>query len=251
MPIPSNDSSGIESRSFGFQCAERDMAIEKARFAAVRKSIEGRSPEERVAYNVLIVSFSGFLNSHMASEGCKVGTSCGAINENDKALVNYDFLMMAEGFIKDGLPSFTADDLAREDAALNATYQKVLSSLPESCANADRFSGCVPQPDLRETERAWIQYRDAWITFGTLRWHQVTSTSLLAYLTRQRTKQLTGSTPEPLLHKSLSPAFASYPLPNPCFFLYTKDSSLLQESTYVYSSDYAEVVRQVRADRST
>jgi uncharacterized protein YecT (DUF1311 family) len=250
MPIPGNDTSGSEQKSFGFGCAERDLAIEKVRFAAVRKSVEGRSPEERIAYNVLIVSLSEFLDSHIANEACRGGTNCGMINENEKALVNYDFLAMAEGFIKDGFPSFTTDDLAREDAALNVAYQKVLSSLPEGCQSSDRTSECVSQTDLRDTERAWIRYRDAWVTFGTLRWPQVTSTSILTYLTRQRTKQLTGSAPEPLLHKSLSPAFASSRTPQTLFFLYTKDSSLLQESTYVYSSDYAEVVRQIRADRS-
>jgi uncharacterized protein YecT (DUF1311 family) len=209
LSIPDASSGAAEQKTFGVDCAERDLAIEKKRFAAVRKSVEGRSPEERIAYNVLVVSFNGFLNSHMTAEGCRGGTNCGMINENEKALVNYDFLVMAEGFAKDGLPSFTADDLAREDTALNAAYQKVLSSLAESCQSSDRTSGCVSQTDLRETERSWIQYRDAWVTFGTLRWPQVTSTSLLTYLTRQRTQQLTGSAPEPLLHKSLNPAVAS------------------------------------------
>lgn len=197
MPIPGNDSSGIEQKSFGFECAERDLAIEKKRFDSLRKSIDARSPEERVAYNALIASFTAFVDAHLATEGCKGGTYCGVINENDRAIINRNFLVMAEGFLKDGFPSFTEDDLTREDAALNAAYQEEFSSLPASCSAPDPVLGCVSQADLRDTERAWIRYRDAWVVFGRLRWPQVTSSSWLTYLTVQRTKQLPQMAPRP------------------------------------------------------
>jgi uncharacterized protein YecT (DUF1311 family) len=197
MAIPGNSSSGIEQKSFGFECAERDLAIEKRRFDSLSKSVEQRSPEERVAYNALIASFTAFVDAHVATEGCKGGTYCGVINENDRAVINRNFLVMAEGFVKDGFPSFTEDDLARDDAALNAAYQAEFSSLPAGCPAPDPIVGCLSQADLRDTERAWIRYRDAWVIYGRLRWPQVTSTSWLTYLTLQRTKQLPRIDPRP------------------------------------------------------
>ena len=169
MPVPGNGSSGIEQKTFGLKCAERDLAIEKKHFDSLRKSIEEGSPEGRVAYNVLIVSFTAFLDAHMTNEGCTGGTYCSVINETDRKFTNHDFLVMAEGFVKDGFPSFTEDDLAREDEALNAAYQAELSSLPASCPSPDRPIGCISQEGLRDTERAWIRYRDAWVIFGRVR----------------------------------------------------------------------------------
>lgn len=192
IPIPGNDSSGIEQKSFGYQCAERDLAIEKKRFDLVRKSLDTHSREERVAYNALVASFNAFLDAHLATEGCKGGIGCGVINEQDKAVMNYDFLVMVEGFVKDGFPSFTENDLSREDALLNTTYEAVIASLPSSCTTPDPVFGCVSRSDMRDTERAWLRYRDAWVTFGALRWPEITSTTWKTWLTRQRTRQFQG-----------------------------------------------------------
>ena len=81
--------------------------------------------------------------------------------------------------------SAEGDDLRAADAELNAVYQKALNAMPDSEA----------KEKLRETQRAWIAYRDAEIALyaamgtggGGLK---ITQTEL----TEERTKRLRGIT---------------------------------------------------------
>ena len=183
MPVPGK---GENSRKFDLACAQRDLAIEKTEFDRLRKAMEKTGPEQRVAFNALMVTFSAFRDLHAADATCRIGNGCGDMQTSEQARLNRDFLAMAEGLAS--FPSFTADDLARDDATLNAVYQKALALLPADCAAANY--DCMSQGTFRETQRAWIRYRDAWITFSGLRWAQVTEDSWRTYLTRQRAQQI-------------------------------------------------------------
>lgn len=183
MPVPV---AGENSRKFDIACAQRDLAIEKTEFDSLRKAMENAVPEQRVAFNALMVSFSAFRDLHAADATCRIGNGCGDTQSSEQALLNRDFLAMANGLASP--PSYTADDLVRDDATLNAVYQTALAMLPADCPMASR--DCMSQGTFRETQRAWIRYRDAWITFSGLRWPQVTEDSWRTHLTRQRTRQI-------------------------------------------------------------
>ena len=79
--------------------------------------------------------------------------------------------------------SAEGDDLRAADAELNAVYQKALNAMPDGDA----------KEKLRDSQRAWITYRDAEITLyaalgtggGGLK---ITQTEL----TEERTKRLRG-----------------------------------------------------------
>jgi uncharacterized protein YecT (DUF1311 family) len=184
---------GENPRTLAVECDDRDLAIEKTEFDALRRSMAKGSPEERIAFNALMVSFAEFRDAHAANETCVLGNGCGEAQKHEKVLANHDFLVifhMGEGFTKDDFPSFSADELAKSDAELNAVYQSELALLPESCAENGE---CHSANSFRNTERTWIAYRDAWVTFGTLHWPQVTIDSWSTYLTRQRTNQIEHS----------------------------------------------------------
>jgi Lysozyme inhibitor LprI len=183
LPVPA---AGENSRKFDLACAHHDLAIEKTEFDTLRKGMEKASPEQRVAFNALMVTFSAFRDLHAADATCRIGNGCGDMQTSEQALLNRDFLAMAEGLAS--APSFNADDLARDDSTLNAIYQKALALLPLDCPAANY--NCMSQGTFRETQRAWIRYRDAWITFSGLRWPLVTEESWRTHLTRQRTKQI-------------------------------------------------------------
>ena len=166
---------GDNPRGFDYECDERDLAIEKTRLAALSKSMDNAAPDQRVAFNALMVGFTDFRDAHIDTEAksCTFGTGCGEMIESDKARINHDFLQMAGG---------------------HPEYQKAFSSLPDTCSASN--PGCVSQAAFRNTQRMWIRFRDAWVTFAQLRWPEINSDSWMTYLTRQRTKQIeTG--PEP------------------------------------------------------
>ena len=48
---------------------------------------------------------------------------------------------------------------------------------------------------IRDAQRAWLRYRDAFLAFAALRYPQVTRDSLSAWLTEKRTKMLEGGGP--------------------------------------------------------
>jgi uncharacterized protein YecT (DUF1311 family) len=172
-------------RSFSAACAVRDLAIEKTQFEALSNSEESRSPEERVAFNALMVSFATFRDAQLKSSQCGVDSGCSP--DNLKAQHNFDFLQLSQQKIE--VPTATAEDLTSADAALNTLYEKAFASLPASCAAADK-SFCQSQPELRDVQRDWIRYRDAWLTFATLHSPAVTRETWLTFLTRQRAAQL-------------------------------------------------------------
>jgi uncharacterized protein YecT (DUF1311 family) len=186
LPVPSKGSTPADAQTFVHACNQRDLAIEKMAFDRLRKTMEAAVPEQRIAFNALMVSFAGFREMRVAHESCTGGSRCAEIEAHETAMVNASFLTMANA--KDGFPNYSAEDFAGEDASLNAEYETVLASLVSRCPadNAD----CKPAEALRGTQRAWIRYRDAWVTFATLRWPQVTAASWSGYLTHRRTQQI-------------------------------------------------------------
>ncbi|MFL9946588.1 lysozyme inhibitor LprI family protein [Paraburkholderia agricolaris] len=56
------------------------------------------------------------------------------------------------------LKKFSTQQLAQSDAVLNTTYQKVMHT-------KDFSYGTVKQSGIRDTQRAWLAYRDAFATF--------------------------------------------------------------------------------------
>jgi uncharacterized protein YecT (DUF1311 family) len=197
QPIPSAPDN---PRSFNYACDERDLEIEKAMFADLNRSMATHSTEEQKAFADLIQSFTRFrtLQLDIDMKVCGAGNGCGEILESAKVRLNFDFLKMANGFDKDDSPSFSAADFAKEDASLNSTYANLIKvNFPGTTWGEDDCTS-EPQPcpsikEFRQAERAWLRYRDAWVTFGPMRWPQINAVSWRTYLTRQRTRQLQDS----------------------------------------------------------
>jgi len=196
VPIPaecvSDKTMPCTDKSFFFECALRDQKLEKMGFTALKKSMEQRSPEEQTSYDRLVVSFHVFYKLHEESEEGHSCTYCGALEEFDHVAMNYQFLAMAGGLGASGFPTLTASDLSHAEASLNRAYRARLAEIPpEKCpAIPYSISQCVSGADARETERAWMRYRDAWIAFAGLRWPDVPAEVWSTQLSRLRTKQL-------------------------------------------------------------
>ena len=51
-----------------------------------------------------------------------------------------------------------------------------------------RFAAHLIQSVVRDAQRAWIRYRDAFLAFAAIKYPQVPKESLAAWITRQRTE---------------------------------------------------------------
>jgi hypothetical protein len=187
VPIPKGDSA-IEDRRFEYDCAERNLQIEQSEFVRISKSMASRGPKYAQAFRGLLDAFESFRLDYLRvlREGCSGGTGCGAFIASTEADITFDFLQMIEGFPKDGLPHFSADDFAKADTSLNAAYNEALGGAGDACGAKDKDCKAEAIRIIRESERVWLRYRDAWIAFGGVRWPEVTRESWLCYLTRQR-----------------------------------------------------------------
>jgi hypothetical protein len=178
-----------DERAWNLQCAELDLSREGAAMVSLRTSEAGKSNAERDAYDALAASFERYraIAVELDEKGCGGGNSCSSDNALVKAHITYEFIVMAEGFTHGALPSYSAADAAAADAALNAAYQRTLSSYPIQCT-ADLGDFCAPRSRFRDCERAWLRYRDAWVTYAAIKWPQVIADSWRTYLTLQRRK---------------------------------------------------------------
>ena len=162
-----------------------DSAADHAAFVALDKTMEASPPDQRLAYNALVVAFITFRDAHLRHETCRDLADCAQLRATERTQSNHDFIRMAHGFSPDPPPVFTADDLAAEDGTLNDFFD-ILSGRLGSCPEPD----CLSKSAFQEIERDWIRYRDAFVTFGSLRFPAIKSETWRTYLTRQRIDQI-------------------------------------------------------------
>jgi len=91
------------------------------------------------------------------------------VTEKDRLEIN--FLQSLLKFEKGQLLNYSANHLKSLDIKLNKQYRKVLQT------NAN---------EIKATEKAWLLYRDAWVTFAAIHYPQVSAGSWKAWLAEER-----------------------------------------------------------------
>ncbi len=146
--------------------------------------MESAPADQRLAYNVLIVSFATFSDAHLRHETCLSTRPCAPLQAAEKAELDRIFLGFAKGL--DSFQALSDQDFQMADQILNINYQRLFDALPVTCP--DGSPTCLSQTSLRDVERDWIRYRDAWTIFGTLRWPNSTSNYWKIALTGARSE---------------------------------------------------------------
>ena len=78
------------------------------------------------------------------------------------------FLAALEKYTRNRAPAAIPADFERADHALNAAYRKQKALVKSDDKEFDRNT--AGQDSLRDAQRAWLPYRDAWKTLYRLRW---------------------------------------------------------------------------------
>ncbi len=117
------------------------------------------------------------------------GTARGMFEIDAQQSFRDDFLAAVESFEKGDLPNGTATGAADADARLNAAYRKALQDAEEH----KQDHGSAVKPDgIREAERAWLKYRNAWIAFAMMHYPGVRGDAWLILLSNDRTSVSTA-----------------------------------------------------------
>jgi uncharacterized protein YecT (DUF1311 family) len=104
-----------------------------------------------------------------------------------------DFLATLERYTQKRAPEANPAGLKKADDALNSLYKTMMAAAKAD--DKEYEQGTAGEDALRNAQRAWIPYRDAWTAFYRLRWKgaiapEILDREIATALTRERAKEL-------------------------------------------------------------
>ncbi len=165
--------------------AERVRAVARARrrSAAVAKLPEA-AREELAA---LEKAAKAFFEARVANEVDLSGTGRAAFSIAERASLEDGFVEMLERAARGEAPGAAPRQYREADAALNAVCGRIMRRKPMV---GGMWWGTVTPAGIREAQRAWLPYRDAWARFGRALLPGSSSEGWKELLTRQRVEML-------------------------------------------------------------
>ena len=165
-------------------CAGVHSQLDKInRQAIIDSVIKSWSEKEKAAYATLRKAASGFFTERVMSEVDMSGTARVAEEVGEEESLEEDFKDKIIAANKCAFDPYTTQQWEAADQKLNSAYTKIMKI-------TNPHWGTVTKQGIRSTQRDWIAYRDAWITFAAVKCPQISTTALKTLLTTERTDQL-------------------------------------------------------------
>jgi uncharacterized protein YecT (DUF1311 family) len=176
----------ITSGLAGGYCTDHRAAMAApVREAKIARLASGFTPAQKQAFDALRRAQAAFVEAHGEGEVDMSGTARAAMEIEAEEGERDAFVDMLQRLGTGRAPAFTQAQFLAADAKLNQAYRKALAE----AGPADAV-GAVQKQGIRDAQRAWLRYRDAFLAFAAARYPQVSRDSLAAWLTEQRTKLL-------------------------------------------------------------
>jgi uncharacterized protein YecT (DUF1311 family) len=167
----------------------RQSEAENVKIEAVKKSL-GAEAQAKLAPLLEAVDKFGDAEGARTAEDSRGGTAYPSLVVLGTRRVDAAFVKTLETRVKSRAPKASAESYAAADRRLNVTYQKLLKEAV-ACPTCSEDGGKAARDVLREAQRLWIAYRDAWAAFYLVRWSGAAPSATLereikASLTRER-----------------------------------------------------------------
>jgi uncharacterized protein YecT (DUF1311 family) len=169
------------------QSMENDLVQQKNE-ARLAKFMATWTPAQKTALKQFLTVFDSYDQAvvNNETEACITGTA------GEQLVITSDLRQQLfdnlTAFEQGHLPAFTQADYLVADKALNETYSGIIARMDKDIGECAK-----PSSMIRDSERAWLRYRDAWLTFAKIRYPQIPAEAWLTVLSRQRTEWLKGS----------------------------------------------------------
>jgi uncharacterized protein YecT (DUF1311 family) len=148
------------------------------------------TPAAQRAYRKLEMAFDSFVDQRTDHEiMCNCQNYLVYAHGEESILRNRFVAEIAQFEAKRWFPSYTVRDFKEGDAELNTVYREIMA-LPKIEWESEYFGGHLKKDGIRKAQKAWLKYRDAWVTFGTTNYPQVHPDAWKTWTTRKRTKML-------------------------------------------------------------
>ena len=165
-------------------CAGREQRFADAERNRILSGILAKwGQNDKRGFALLRQSFDKFSKARISNEVDTSGTARAALQVEEESKLSKDLVTAVVQFEKGKLPRYTPTDFIKADRDLNMVYGKIQSK-------KDFHWGSVTQADIKHTQRAWLKYREAWVTFGRQKYPQVGEESWRTWLTRKRIAML-------------------------------------------------------------
>ncbi len=192
---PFDQCDDITSGYMGGVCASIQATQEAKKRNARYAKVTARWPQAtKSAFSTTSAVFATFVEKRSREEVDLSGTLRGAMVIEEEEKQNDRFLKDLEAFEKGALPKFTEADFRAADAKLNTAYRKIMG---DAAFDTENRYGTVRKAGIRETQRAWLKYRDAWVEFAKLRYPAVKPEAWKTLSTGRRTEELEDFLPPP------------------------------------------------------
>jgi uncharacterized protein YecT (DUF1311 family) len=194
------DSKGMQKSEFTF-CDDTTSGFMMGFCSAVNE--EERTHDRDGIFNRLTLSWPAlqkesfaralslqakYAEAHARGEIDLSGTARAMFEIDAESSLKDDFLEAVTAFEAGNLPSASTAKAAKADEELNRAYQYSIRT-----AEKHKSEYGAIQPDgIRQAERAWLKYRDAWLDFAAKRYPSVPPNAWLQLLTADRTLILSG-----------------------------------------------------------
>jgi uncharacterized protein YecT (DUF1311 family) len=167
----------------GYCQSIRSQIANVRRKATLDSLLQTWSDQDRIAYTPLRKAASSFFTERSTNELDLSGTARAAFSIQESDALEDDFQSLLLQSASCALTAYSASDLMKADAQLNALYGVLMK---------DTLShwGTITREGIRSTQRAWVHYRDAWVAFGAIRCPATTSNAWKTLLTNARIEQL-------------------------------------------------------------
>jgi uncharacterized protein YecT (DUF1311 family) len=158
---------------------------EYRRKAAVARILRTWSAKDTTAFGRLRIAATEFFDARCINEVDASGTARAAMSWEESDSLEHNFYDKIVKANKCAFRYAASSEFVRADSELNATYKKVMHS-------TDQVWGTVTTDGIKQTQRAWLNYRDAWVAFGSVRCAGISPETWKTILTRERISQLKG-----------------------------------------------------------
>lgn len=143
---------------------------------------------QKSAFQLLLSAKEKYAEQHAKGEVDLSGTARAMFEIEEENGIRDNFLAAVKSFEKGALPKASLTEATEADAQLNRAYRKMMAD-----AEAHKSDYGAIQPEgIRNAERAWLKYRDAWLTFAKARYPGVSDSAWLKLLSDDRVLVLQG-----------------------------------------------------------
>lgn len=156
----------ITSGYMGAVCAEiQERQAKRVRGARLDRMARGLSDHAKSAFNKLLVAAERYTNAASAETDMR-GTGAAGFQLQRLGRLREQFMQAAFDTENGRLPPSSPMQFLQRDSELNATYQALMDAASKQDESPDRIGdSTIRRADIRNTERLWIAYRDAFVAF--------------------------------------------------------------------------------------